>query len=142
MSPAEKHVCKDFRIDSIPDSDETEDMVDSGGGEYFLEEFERAKNQKTKEVSGQSDYINCNFVTGSAAIVKSLWRMYDAFNTNRHHGMSPITVKMMLYLKKNNDLWGVEDIAAATQNRLKTGRSKRLQKKIAEHEEYMRDYEG
>ncbi len=40
------------------------------------------------------------------------------------------------------DLWGVEDIAKANQNRLKTGRSERLPKKIAEHEEYMRDYEG
>jgi len=117
-------------------------MVDSGGGDYFLEEFERAKKQKTKEVSGQSDYINCNFVTGSAAIVESLWSMYDAFNTKRRRGMSPITVEMILYLKKNNDLWGVEDIAKANQNRLKTGRSERLQKKIAEHEEYMRDYEG
>ena len=55
--------------------DETEDMVDSSEGDYFLEEFERAKKQKTKEVSGQSDYINCNFVTGSAAILESLWSM-------------------------------------------------------------------
>ena len=53
--------------------------------------------------------------------------------------MLPITVKMILYLKKNNDLWGVEDIAKANQNRLKTGRRERLEKKIAEHEEYMRD---
>ena len=46
MSPAEKRACKDFRIDSIPDSDdETEDMVESGGGDCFLEEFERAKKQ-------------------------------------------------------------------------------------------------
>ena len=73
MSPAKKRACKDFQIDSIPDSDdETEDMVESGGGDCFLEEFERAKKQKTKEGSGQSDYINCNFVTGSAAIVESL----------------------------------------------------------------------
>ncbi len=53
--------------------------------------------------------------------------------------MLPITVEMILYLKKNNDLWGVIDIAKANQNGLKTGRSKRLEKKIAEHQEYMRD---
>jgi len=143
MSPAEKRACKDYRIDSIPDSDyETEDMVDSSEGDYFLEEFERAKKQKTKEVSGQSDYINCNFVIGSAAIVESLWSMYVALITKRRRGMSPITAEMILYLKKNKDLWGVEDIAKANQNRLKTGKSERLQKKIAEHEEYMRDYVG
>ncbi len=39
------------------------------------------------------------------------------------------------------DLWGIEDVAKANQNRLNTGRSERLQKKIAEHEEYMRDHE-
>ena len=140
MNLAEKRACKDFRIDSIPESDdESDDMVDSGGGDYFLKEFERAKKQKTKEVSGQSDYINCKFVTGSAAVVESLWSMYDAFNTKRRRSMSHITVEMILYLKKNNNLWGVNDIAKANQNGLKTGRSKRLEKKIAEHEEYMRD---
>ena len=33
-------------------------------------------------------------------------------------------------IKKNKDLWGVKDIAKANQNRLKTGRSERLPKKI------------
>ena len=53
--------------------------------------------------------------------------------------MLPITVKMIVYLKKISDLWGVNDIAKANQTRLKTRRSERLEKKIAEHEEYMRD---
>ncbi len=82
---------------------------------------------------------NCKFVTGSAAVVESLWSMYDVFNTKRRRGMSPITVKMILYLRKNKDLWGVNDIAKANQNRLKTGRSERLKKKMADHEEHMRD---
>ena len=86
-----------------------------------------------------SDYINCKFVTGSAAVVESLWSMYDALNTKRRCGMLPITVKMIVYLKKISNLWGVNDIAKANQNRLRTDRSKRLQKKIAEHEEYIRD---
>ena len=142
MTQAEKRACKDFRIDSIPDSDdEFDDMVDSGGEDYFLKEFEKAKKQKTKAASGRSDYINCNFVTGSAAVVESLWSMYDAFNTKRRRGMSPITVEMILFLKKNKDLWGIEDVAKANQNRLKNGRSERLEKKIAEHEEFMRDSE-
>jgi len=84
---------------------------------------------------------HCKFVTGSAAVVESLWSMYDAFNTKRRRGMSPITVEMILFLKKNKDLWGIEDVAKANQNRLNTERSERLQKKIAEHEEYMRDHE-
>jgi hypothetical protein len=68
--------------------------------------------------------------------------MYDASNTKRHRRMLPITVEMILFLKKNKDLWGINDIAKANQNRLKTGRSERLEKKIAENEqEYIRDFE-
>jgi hypothetical protein len=56
--------------------------------------------------------------------------------------MLPITVEMILFLKKNKDLWGINDIAKANQNRLKTGRSEILEKKIAENEqEYIRDFE-
>jgi len=48
---------------------------------------------------------------------------------------------LLLFLKKNKDLWGIDDVAKANRSRLETGRSKRVQKKIAEHEEYMRDHE-
>jgi hypothetical protein len=71
---------------------------------FFLREFEKAKKQKTKESSSQSNYRDCNFITGSAAVVKRLWSMYDAFNSKRCHGMSPIMVEMILFLKKNKDL--------------------------------------
>jgi hypothetical protein len=95
-------------------------------------------------LSGQSDYIDCKFITGSAAVVESLWSMYDAFNGKRRRGMSPITVEMILFLKNNRDLWGIEDVARANQNRLKDNRNERVHKKIAEHEELMRylDLEG
>jgi hypothetical protein len=65
--------------------------------------------------------------------------MYDAFNSKRCRGMSPITVEMTLFLKKNRDLRGIDDIARANQSRLKADRSERVEKKIAEHEEFMRD---
>ena len=53
--------------------------------------------------------------------------------------MSQITVDMILFLKKNRDLWGIDNIARANQSRLKADRSEREEKKIAEHEEFMRD---
>jgi hypothetical protein len=113
--------------------------VDSSGEDFFPREFAKAKKQKTKESSGQSDNIDCNFITGSAAVVKSLWSMYEEFNSKRHRGMSPIMVEMILFLKKNRDLWGIDDITRANQSRLKADRSERVEKKIAEHEEFMRD---
>jgi hypothetical protein len=140
MTQAEKRACKAFLKDANWGSDYKSDLtVDSGKEEFFLGEFEKAKKQKTKESSGQSDYIDCNFITGSAAVVQSLWSMYDAFNSKRRCGMSPITVDMILSLKKNKDLWGIEDVARANQSRLKADRSERVEKKIAEHEEFMRD---
>ncbi len=70
--------------------------------------------------------------------------MYDTFNFKRRHGMSSITLEMILFLKKNEYLGGIEDIARANQNRLKDNRNERVRKKIVEHEELMRylDLEG
>ncbi len=53
--------------------------------------------------------------------------------------MSPIMIEMILFLKKNRDLWGINNIARANQSRLKADRSERVEKKIAELEEFMRD---
>jgi hypothetical protein len=140
MMQAEKRACRALQKDANLESDDESDlMVDNGGEDFFLREFEKAKKQKTQESSGQSDYIDCNFITGSVAVVESLWSMYDAFNSKRRRGMSPITVEMVLFLKKNRDLWGIDDIARANQSRLKADRSDRVEKKIVEHEEFMRD---
>ncbi len=46
---------------------------------------------------------------------------------------------MILFLKKNKDLWGIEDVARDNQNRLKADKSERVERKFAEHEEFM-DY--
>jgi hypothetical protein len=140
MMQAEKCACKAFLKDANWGSDDESDLtVDSGKKDFFLREFDKAKKQKTKEYSGHSDYIDCNLITGSAAVVESLWSMYDAFNSKRRRVMSPIMVEMILFLKKNMDLWGIEDVARANQSRLKADRSERVEKRIAEHEEFMRD---
>jgi hypothetical protein len=140
MMQAEKRACRAFQKDANLESDYESDLpVDSSGEDFFLREFEKAKKQKTKESSGQSDFIDCNFITGSAAVVESCWSMYDTFNSKRRHGMSPIMVEMILFLKKNRDLWGIDDIARANQSKFKADRSEGVEKKIAEHEEFMRD---
>jgi hypothetical protein len=65
--------------------------------------------------------------------------MYNSFDSKRRRDMSPITVEMILFLKKNKDLWGIEDVARANQSRLKDDKSERVERKIAEHDEFM-DY--
>jgi hypothetical protein len=99
MMQAEKRACRAVQKNANLESDDESHLtVDSSGEDFFLREFEKAKKQKTKESSGQSDYIDCNFITGSAAVVESLWSMYDAFNSKRRCGMSPIPVEMILSL--------------------------------------------
>ncbi len=140
MMQAEKCACRAFQKDANLESDDELDLtMNSGGEDFFLREFEKAKKQTTKESSNQSDYIDCNFITGSAAVVESLWSMYDAFNSKRRCGMSPITVEMILFLKKDRDLRGIDDNARANQSRLKADRSEKVEKKIVEHEEFVRD---
>ncbi len=71
MMQAEKRACKAFQKDANL-GDESDLMVDSDEEDFFLREFEKAKRQETKKSSSQSDYINCNFIIGSAAVVESL----------------------------------------------------------------------
>ena len=66
--------CSNLRKEAIPETsdDESDVRVDSGREDFYLKEFKKtAKKQKTtEEVSGQSNYINFNFITGSAAVVE------------------------------------------------------------------------
>jgi hypothetical protein len=139
MTQAEKCVCRPIRKEAYFECND--DDSDSGEEDFFLKEFEKATKQKIKKSIGQSDYIDCNFITGSEAVVESLWSTFDAFITKRHRGMSPIMIEMILFLKKNRDLWGLKDIIRANQSRVKAGRSARLERKIPEQEEFMKDLE-
>ncbi len=74
MTQAEKRACRAFQKDANLESDDELDLtVDSGREDFFLREFEKAKKQKTKESSGQSDYIDFTFIAESAAVVECLW---------------------------------------------------------------------
>jgi hypothetical protein len=132
-------VCRPFR--KGPNSECSDDDYDSGKEDFFLKEFEKAKKQKTKKTSNQSDYIDCNFITGSAAVLQSLRSTFNAFNTKRCHGMSPITIRMTIVLKKNRYLWSIKDINRANQSWIRAGRSERLEREMVEHEEFMKDLE-
>ena len=64
--------------------------------------------------------------------METLWSVFDAFNTKRRRGTSPITNEMILFLKENKDLWGVEDVHQANLNRLSANnKNLRVEKKLA-----------
>ena len=76
------------------------------------------------------------FILGSAAVVESLWSEEDALMTPRRRSMAPITNELILFLKKNEDLWTITDVSLANEDRKKSNRTQRLAKRMAEEKEH------
>ena len=82
-----------------------------------------------------SEYINLDFLLGSAAIVECLWSKFDALVILRRRGMSPIMVEGILYLKENRDLWGIEDVKEALRRVKENEKKERTKKKMQAHQD-------
>jgi hypothetical protein len=54
---------------------------------------------------------------GSAAVVESNWSGLDHLITKRRKGMSPLLTEMIMFLKQNKDLWSIEDVKVANDDR-------------------------
>ena len=52
--------------------------------------------------------------------------------TKRRKGMSPITTEMILFLKKNRDLWDLRDVVEADKKRVAADKESRAERRIAE----------
>ena len=63
--------------------------------------------------------------------------IYQTDRKEVRRGSSPILNEMILFLKENKDLWGVEDVHQANLNRLSANKNLRVEKKMAEHAEMM-----
>ena len=74
-------------------------------------------------------------------MVENLWSVFDAFNDKRRRGISPITNEMILFLKDNTDLWGIEYIHKANENKKANTKNERVEKKMAKSEEFMMEFE-
>ena len=81
-----------------------------------------------------SEFINCDFLLGSAAVVECLWSKLDALIPQRRSGMSPIMVEAILYLKENRELWSIEDVKEALRRVKANEKSERTKKKMQAHQ--------
>jgi hypothetical protein len=71
-------------------------------------------------VEGDSKYMDLSLIVGSAAIVKSMWSELDnMFSNKRRSCLSPLNGEMLLFLKKNKDLWSIGDVHLANNLHLK-----------------------
>ena len=108
-------------------NDDEDDEETGSAPKSFAMRVEESKKRKAQEISGESDYINCDFLLSSAAIVESLWSEADGLLANKKkRGMAPITVEMILYLKKNKDLWNIIDVNNANEMRKTANRPQRM----------------
>jgi hypothetical protein len=88
--------------------------------------FKKHKSDEAAKVEGESKYIDLNFVVGSAAIVESMWSELDDLLCNKRRScMSPLNVEMIMFLKKNKDLWSLQDVHLANSMRKKAMQDKR-----------------
>ena len=91
--------------------------------------------KKVREQHGKSQYIDCSFIMGSAACVERLWSEADAIVSKRRNGLSPITLEMILFLKKNKDLWDLSDVVEADKMRIAATKGCRAETRIQEDNE-------
>ena len=104
------------------------DSVSENEDEYdFAKAVTAGEKRKEREVAGTSKYIDCSFIMGTAACVERLWSEGDALMTKRRKGMSPITTEMILFLKKNRDLWEKRDVVEADKRRVAADKESRTE---------------
>lgn len=135
MTTAEKNACKCLLKEGAGDEEESDEESDN---DCMERAFKRMKRQELARAVGESKYINCDFILGSAAVVESLWSEQDALMSKRRQGMTPLTNECILFLKKNRDLWRIEDVNQANEDRKKAKQDERLAKKL-EQEKEMQD---
>lgn len=133
MTLAEKNACKSLLKTGADAEEQSSD--DEEEAVSLEQSYKKARMEEYDKVMGESKYINCNFILGSAAVVESLWSEEDALMSKRRQGMHPMTNEAIMFLKKNKDLWKIVDVNQANEDRKAAKRDERLAKKLKDQEE-------
>ena len=133
MSRREIEACKILLNDDSDEEDSLETDSDNSDVNFDFEKAVAAgEKRKEREVAGKSKHVDCSFIMGTAACVERLWSEADEVVTKRRKAMNPVTLEMILFLKKNKDLWNIEDVVEADKRRKTLNKESRAQKKIDE----------
>ena len=81
MTREEKNACRCL-LKSENENDDDGDEADSPS-KTFKQRVAEQQKRKAKEISGESSYINCDFLMSSAAIVESFWSETDGLLANK-----------------------------------------------------------
>ncbi len=124
MTEAEKEACSKLRVVEVANEVVEGGNSDEEGRELSLvdieakrikldEERERMRGRGQTEQESQIKYINCDFILCSAAEVERLWSLAKNIITTDRNRMYPIQLEAILFLKLNEELWDIEDVADA-----------------------------
>jgi hypothetical protein len=72
----------------------------------------RLENGEARQ-EAQSKYIDCDFILGTNNTVERLFSRAKRVLTDARAGMTPYMFEVIMFLKINQDLWGVHDVADA-----------------------------
>lgn len=84
-------------------------------GKSWLDKHEErlAKRLKTEEQDPSNEYINCDFILGSAAEVERLWSIAGKVFPKDRANMHPIQVEALLFLRINKRFWDKREVVEA-----------------------------
>ena len=96
--------------------------MDEGSLQFIIKKDRKLEQQKS------SQYINANFILGSASELERLWSIAgDILSLNRR-SVTPLLFEALLSLRVNNSYWGQATVVEAK----KKVRSEKVKNKIDE----------
>jgi hypothetical protein len=112
LTDAEKEAVDSLRKDGAATAEATED----DDGMTLVQKIRAGKRKQREEAeSGEMQYMNTNFILGSAAVVERLWSNAGNILTKNRSGMTPQLLEAILFLKYNRRFWNQALVSDAYQ---------------------------
>ena len=139
MTLAEKVACRSLEVGDDEIGEEVE-----AAEEEVQTLMKKLKEKKRKRKAGEfsskkSEYLNVDFISGSAAEVERLWSICKYILTVNRSGLSPILLEAILFLRINRSFWDIKLVQEAYTNTKEKQRTSRLEREMAEDIGYWDD---
>jgi hypothetical protein len=137
LTPDKKIACKS--LDAINPGDEELESEEP----LSLSDKMKMKHRKRKAgdlVNGKkSEYLNVDYICGSAAEVERLWSICKCIITTNRSSLTPILLEALVFLRVNRTFWDLRLVQEAYANATSESQNARLQKDVAEDDQYLPD---
>ena len=90
-----------------------QEMSDDEEGNSIVAIFNKKRRIELSEVG---EYVNCDFILGSAAEVERVWSRAELILTKKRFRLAPIVLEAVMFLKLNYKHWDKNTVALAMRN--------------------------